>query len=135
MVWLHGMLHVEIHEARHLPRDRIIRLPDSVSASTYRRTNVDKHFDLDGIVACRHTRFLHLCNSKCQLSGSCHHVFDTPQARHKLKPLDKLIGATEKLAVGERASNPYVVISVGQSHPGRILRLSNSFQYPYDHRL
>ncbi|CAL8469780.1 g9322 [Coccomyxa elongata] len=63
------MLHVEIHEARHLPRDRIIRLPDS--------------------------------------------------ARHKLKPLDKLIGATEKLAVGERASNPYVVISVGDSRRGR----------------
>ncbi|KAK9907703.1 hypothetical protein WJX75_008493 [Coccomyxa subellipsoidea] len=63
------MLHVEIHEARHLPRDRIIRLPD--------------------------------------------------KARHKLKPLDKLIGATEKLALGERASNPYVVISTGDSRRAR----------------
>ena len=48
------------------------------------------------------------------------------QARHKLKPLDKLIGATEKLAMGERASNPYVVISVGESCLARFLLLSNT---------
>lgn len=43
------------------------------------------------------------------------------QARHRLKPLDKLIGATEKLAMGENAPNPYVVISTGEfnSWPSR----------------
>ena len=36
------------------------------------------------------------------------------QAKHRLKPVDKLIGKVEKLAVGEHPSNAYVVVSIGR---------------------
>ena len=45
-------------------------------------------------------------------------------AKHRLKPLDKLIGAAEKLTVGEHPSNAYVVISVG----GRPLNAHTALQ-------
>lgn len=36
------------------------------------------------------------------------------QAKHRLKPVDKLIGKVEKLVVGEHPSNAYVVVSIGR---------------------
>ena len=33
-VWLHGTLYVTIHEARNVPLDRRIRLPDKVIPGT-----------------------------------------------------------------------------------------------------
>ncbi|CAK0785144.1 hypothetical protein CVIRNUC_008350 [Coccomyxa viridis] len=68
-IWLHGTLYVTIHEAKNVPLDRRIRLPD--------------------------------------------------KAKHRLKPVDKLIGKVEKLTVGEHPSNAYVVVSIGDSRRAR----------------
>ncbi|CAL5229046.1 g12295 [Coccomyxa viridis] len=68
--WLHGTLYVHIHEAKNVPIDRIIRMPD--------------------------------------------------KAKHRLKPVDKLIGKVEKvLTRGEHPSNAYVVVSIGDSRRAR----------------
>ena len=40
------------------------------------------------------------------------------QAKHRLKPVDKLIGKVEKLTVGEHPSNAYIVVSIGEGFTG-----------------
>ena len=46
------------------------------------------------------------------------------QAKHRLKPVEKLIGKVEKLTVGEHPSNAYVVVSIGEgSHKSALWQL------------
>ena len=44
------------------------------------------------------------------------------QAKHRLKPVDKLIGKVEKLTVGEHPSNAYIVVSIGEGSHNSALR-------------
>ena len=37
------------------------------------------------------------------------------KAKHRLKPVDKLIGKIEKVTRGEHPSNAYVVVSIGET--------------------
>ena len=39
------------------------------------------------------------------------------KAKHRLKPVDKLIGKIEKVTRGEHPSNAYVVVSIGETDP------------------
>ena len=48
------------------------------------------------------------------VSSILHFKIAVLQAKHRLKPLDKLIGKVEKLCMGENPVNAYIVISIGQ---------------------
>lgn len=45
------------------------------------------------------------------------------KAKHRLKPVDKLIGKVEKVTRGEHPSNAYVVVSIGEHDPHKYTHL------------
>ena len=72
--WLHGTLYVDIHEAKNVPIDRIIRMPDKVTRRGGRNLRLQPIFDV--LVQCKHSQSSYLpiceqCGRAQQISWLC----------------------------------------------------------------
>lgn len=134
-IWLHGTLYVTIHEAKNVPLDRRIRLPDKVlpvqrppfhfqltCTQPCVTENAEPKLCAPEIVRPVDCAVMHSTETSRFVAGK--HPLMFAQAKHRLKPVDKLIGKVEKLTVGEHPSNAYVVVSIGEgSHNPRVWQL------------